>query len=90
MRQNIKECTIAGKRYRIMKCENCGKIFNAYENGATTSGILYGCIELGCRSGNGCITPVSKEEAYQFIKTALGKKISTGWVRNQLNEAFEM
>lgn len=90
MRQNIKECTIGKNRYRIVKCEKCGKIFNAYENGVTTSGILYGCIELNCRSSHGRITPASKEEAYHFIKTALGKKIGTGWVRNQLKETFEM
>lgn len=86
----FKECKIGKKYYRIVECQTCGKIFNAYKNGKI-AGILYSCIEMNCRTpGNGKIESVSKETAKEFIKTELErKKRFHGIEKAQFENLFE-
>lgn len=66
MKRYFKETTIGKNRFRVVRCTNCGKIFNAYQNGKI-SGILMYCNEIGCMN-KGTIESVDKETAMEFIK----------------------
>lgn len=67
MKKYFEEITLMKKRYRIVRCKNCEKIFNAYLNGKAT-GILYHCPEMNCRGlMDNELESVSKEEAADFI-----------------------
>lgn len=65
------EYRFGAKKYRIVKCRSCGKIFNAFMNGKT-EGILYFCNEIEC-SKNGYLDSATEKEAYDFILNDLKK-----------------
>lgn len=67
--KKMKETTLGNRRYRIVRCKNCGKVFNAYQNGVRGNGILYGCISTECyQLPTGHLESVSVEEFTRFME----------------------
>mgnify|MGYP000174591086 CR=1 FL=1 len=71
--KNIREYHIGNNTYRYVRCQTCGKIFNAFAGGRNSGeAVFYSCPEFSCNGkGRGILEELEPKESFRLISSHL-------------------